>query len=325
MKQDIEPQISDLNPIEGINPLIHARLQWLRHNNYRPATVQTQAEALRKFQGWCLEQGLQAVSSLSVSHLEAYQRWLYHQKTKQGRLFSVVYQHKLLLVLKACFHWASEQGGLLYNPAAYLVLPRLPQRPAKRVLTVAEIETVLAQPSLETPVSLRDKTLLEVLYASALRRGELLRLNQQDIDFDYALLHLRQTKGHQDRKVPISPRALEWIKRYQQQARPTLQQSGDYPDDDALFLSRKGRRLHADTCKDQVDHYLQQALQLSGGCHLIRHSVATLLLNEGADIRVIQSFLGHRHLKTTQQYLHVNTTQLKKVYQQYHPLEQGKC
>jgi integrase/recombinase XerD len=187
---------------------------------------------------------------------------------------------------------------------------------AKNVLTQAEIEQVLLGPTLKTAGSLRDRALLEVLYACALRRGELLRLNQQDIDSDYRLLHIRQSKGAKDRIIPISCRALQWVKRYQQEARIILEKT----DKMALFLGQRGRRLGKDMCKDKVEVYIEQAVpDKSGGCHLMRHSVATLLLNQGCDIRVIQEFLGHKDLKTTQHYLHVNMTQLKKMYQQYHP------
>jgi integrase/recombinase XerD len=146
-------------------------------------------------------------------------------------------------------------------------------------------------------------------------------LNENDIDTAYQLLAIRQSKGRKDRIVPISNRALQWIKRYQQEARPQLQRD---PSNPALFLSRLGNRLNASTCLNRINAYIRQVLpDQSGGCHLIRHSVATLLLNQGCDIRIIQEFLGHRNLNTTQQYLHVDISRLKQVYQQCHPLAQS--
>jgi integrase/recombinase XerD len=187
----------------------------------------------------------------------------------------------------------------------------------KAVLSVAEIEQVLAQPNINDPLGLRDRALMETLYSTGMRRLELVNLKLYDLDTERGTVTIRQGKGKKDRVIPIGDRATAWIDKYIREARPQLVME---PDDHTVFLSNAGEPFCLDHLSDLVRTHVDAAnIGKRGACHLFRHSMATLMLENGADIRYIQQMLGHADIKTTQIYTQVSIRQLKRIHDATHP------
>jgi len=207
--------------------------------------------------------------------------------------------------VRAFFKWAVRNDHVGSNPASDLELPKV-------ALTVEEAEAVLAVPDLSTATGVRDRTMLETFYGTGIRRSELARLNVPDLDVDRRTLMVRQGKGREDRMVPIGPRAIAWIERYQSEVRPRW---ATEPDDGTLFLTVDGTPFSLDRLTQLVrDQVKASGTDKEGACHLFRHTLATLMLEGGADIRYIQAMLGHAELSTTQIYTQVSIRALQAVH-----------
>jgi integrase/recombinase XerD len=185
------------------------------------------------------------------------------------------------------------------------------------VLTVDEVERILAVPDISSLLGLRDRAMLETFYATAIRRSELCRLKVRNLDLKRGVLAVRQGKGRKDRFVPVGERATAWIEKYLRESRPELQ---GFDDDGTLFLSADGTSIVPDHLGEIVRNAITLAeVDKEGACHLFRHTAATLMLEGGADIRFIQQMLGHAKLETTQIYTQVSLDKLKAVHRATHP------
>ena len=231
-------------------------------------------------------------------------------------------QRTRLASLRMFGRWVAVEKLLADDPVAALILPRVGQVLPKAWLSAAQVETVLALPKMDggprPTAGLRDRTILETLYSTGLRRLELTRLTAADVDFAGGAVFVRQGKGCKDRVVPIGERALAWIGKYLADARPKLARSGD--EAGPLFVTEQGAALTVRYLSALVTRYVRRAaLGKTGSCHLFRHSCATLMLEGGADIRHVQEQLGHACLQTTQIYTHVSIRKLKEVHAATHP------
>ena len=163
----------------------------------------------------------------------------------------------------------------------------------------------------------RDRAILEVLYATAIRRSELTRLKVDDIDLVNRILRVEEGKGLKDRRLPIAERACHWIRRYLSEVRPVFR---TIETDSSLFIGRKGVPMSPSKVGEMVGKYIRRSdVDKPGACHLFRHSAATAMLDAGADLRHIQKFLGHVDISSTQIYTHVAISQLDLVYRKTHP------
>jgi integrase/recombinase XerD len=220
------------------------------------------------------------------------------------------------------FKWLSRQNLILYNPASEMVMPRLGERLPRHVLSAEEVERVLLQPDVSTPMGVRDRAILETLYSTGIRRLELWALAVEDLDAGRGTLLIRYGKGKRDRLVPIGRRARVWTEKYLAEVRP---QWAHDPEQRALFVTELGTPPGPERLTRLVRDYLEQAgLGRRGGCHLLRHTMATLMLENGADIRYIQQILGHALLSTTQIYTRVALGKLLQVHAATHPAEFGR-
>ena len=175
----------------------------------------------------------------------------------------------------------------------------------------------MAVPNTSDPLGIRDRAILETLYSTGLRVSELTALNVSDIDLQGGILKARG-KGSRERIVPIGENATEKLTRYLDVRSKISRINTD--DSDALFLNRFGDRLSSRSIRKILDKYIRQTgLDERTSPHTLRHSFATHLLNQGANLRIVQELLGHKHLSTTQIYTHVTTTNLKKTYEEAHP------
>jgi integrase/recombinase XerD len=254
--------------------------------------------------------------AVSFAALESYQRHLFHHKKANGAPLSFRTQAQRIIPVKAFFAWLAGHGRIPLDPAVGLVLPKAEHRLPEATLSAEEAEAVLAGPDVTTHLGVRDRAILEVLYSTAIRRGELIGLRIWDIDYARGTVFVRQGKGARDRHVPIGSRALLWVSRYGDLVRPKLVAK----ETDVLFLSASGEPLCADWLSRTTKAYIAGgAPGKRGSCHLFRHTCATLMLEGGADIRYVSEMLGHAKLETTALYTRVSIAKLRAVHAATHP------
>lgn len=284
---------------------------------YRPQGMATSGRYIGEFIDWAEQRGVNHPSQVSRQVLERYQRSLLHWRKRDGEPLSINAQRAKLTPLRGFFRWLTRQALIEANPAADLELPRKLKRVPRVVLSEREAEQVLAGVPLDTALGLRDRALLEVLYATGMRRHEVARLHLGDVDAERGVVLIREGKGGKDRMIPLGERALYWLARYQAQARPELAWNSN---DKTLFLGAEGKPLSLQWLSRIVAQWVDAAkLGKRGGCHLWRHTMATLMLEGGADLRYIQAMLGHAELSTTQIYTQVAIRQLQRVHAMTHP------
>ena len=280
-------------------------------------TVQNHDYWLARFLAWCDERGVVSVHDVTRAVLVRHQRFLFYFRKKNGKPMSFSAQKASLLAIRNFFRWLTRENVIPANPAADLELPRTGHKLPKHVLSVEEVEAVMRTVDLEHEHGLRDRAILEVLYSTGVRRLELCGLKVFDVDEDRGVLAVRRGKGKKDRTVPIGARALAWVRKYLDEARPRVAVE---PDDGWLFLNEHGEAIGPTWLSQTVSQHVDAAnLKKRGSCHLFRHTMATLLLEGGADIRFIQEMLGHASLETTQIYTHVSIDKLKAVHAMAHP------
>ncbi|MBL8918241.1 MAG: site-specific tyrosine recombinase XerC [Myxococcaceae bacterium] len=292
-------------------------LESLQVRHYSAATVDSRARDFRLFVAWCEERALARPAEVTKRILERYQRHLFYFRKPNGQPLSVERQHVLLVQLRMYFRWLCRENFLPANPASELELPRQPLRLPRDTLTVPQVEKLLAVPNVETLVGLRDRALLELLWATGLRRAEACNVSLYDVSFEKGTVFVREGKWKKDRVVPLPQRAADWLARYLRDVRPRL---ASFEDDGAFFLSEAGGRMSTGTLTQSVRAYLRQSgFKGRGSSHLLRHACATALLEGGADVRFVQELLGHASLETTQVYTRVSIVKLKEVYEACHP------
>jgi integrase/recombinase XerD len=304
----------------SLQELIAGYLADLARKNYSPETVSHRRCCLLLFADWLAERAVTDAATITRPMIERYQRWLYaYRREADDQPLSVGYQIQRVKPLELLFRWAVRAHRLPANPASDLEYPR-PIRRLPAVLSPYEAEAVLAQPDVSTPLGLRDRSILETLYSTGMRRAECSRLALDDIDARQGLVRIVQGKGHKDRVIPIGARALHWLDRYLSEARPALSLLA--PQERRIYLSCRGLPLTKDELTPLARGYLERAgITKPGSCHLFRHTMATALLNNGCDVRVIQEMLGHAKLDTTALYTHVGVAHLKAAHRAYHPAE----
>jgi len=284
---------------------------------YSADTINRRETALRRFVEWCDERSLTHPNQISKPILERYQRHLYYYRKADGQPLTLGTQHSLLAPLKTFFKRLAQDNHVPYNPASELTLPKTPKRLPRDILSVEEVESILAEAHPDTPGGLRDRAVLETLYSTGLRRMELVALRVYDIDRRRAIVIVREGKGRRDRILPIGQRALAWLEKYLIDARPQLLLNLH---EEALFLNDYGDPLPREALARLVKRAMDQAgIKKTGSCHLFRHAMATHMLDNGADTRFIQAMLGHADLATTQIYTHVSVEKLREIHAATHP------
>ncbi|MGH9972114.1 MAG: site-specific tyrosine recombinase XerC [Pyrinomonadaceae bacterium] len=308
--------VGDVTDPRGMARLSSAHLEWMRVQNYSEQTVTGREKHLRRFTLWCEERSITRPTDVTKPILERYARWLYHHRKDDGRPLSFGSQYGQLMGVRMFFRWLARHNHILSNPASELELPRREKRLPKHVLTISEAEAVINQPNPNEALGLRDRAILETFYSTGMRRMELVNLKLFDVDFDRGTV-LIHGKGKKDRMIPIGDRALAWVEKYLNQVRPSIVVE---PDEGWLFLTKEGTQLIADHLSSLVKRYVEAAnTTKTGACHLFRHTMATLMLEGGADVRYIQQMLGHSRLETTEVYTHVSIRTLKAVHSATHP------
>ncbi len=234
-------------------------------------------------------------------------------------------QGRHLSALRGLFRYACLMGRMQSNPAESVPTPKV-EKTLPRHLRPGEIEALLEAPAgREGPLGLRDRALLELLYASGLRVGELVALNWRDVDLGARVLRV-VGKGDRERMTPFGGPAEQALRQWLDAWEDVFRRRNASEDGhrEPVFLNRNGGRLSARSVRRIIDRYVEETAQAAGAHpHALRHSFATHLLESGADLRSIQELLGHASLSTTQRYMHVDTGRLLQVYRESHPRAKG--
>ena len=207
------------------------------------------------------------------------------------------------------------------TPAQDIVYAKEPKRLPRSILSVSEAKKILLAPDTSSLTGYRDRVMLEVLYSSGIRKSELENLTINDVDYNDGFLQIIKGKGGNDRIVPVGRIARTFLKQYIMTVRPLLVKDTH---NDYLFLSLRGNKINSNLLLVIVKKYADKAgIKKTVSCHTFRHSCASSMLRNGANIRIIQELLGHTSLSTTQIYTHVTITDLKKIHSRCHPREKG--
>lgn len=260
-------------------------LQWMEAHNYR-------------------------LDFISISGLQEYQGWLADKDYKQTS------RARMLSAIRRLFQYLHREKIRSDDPSALLVSPKLPKRLPKD-LSEEQVDALLSAPNPEDPIELRDKAMLELLYATGLRVTELVSLTMENISLRQGVVRVIG-KGGKERLVPMGENAIEWIETFISQGRSYL--LGEQTSD-VVFPSKRAQQMTRQTFWHRIKHYAIIAgidVELLSP-HVLRHAFATHLLNYGADLRVVQMLLGHSDLSTTQIYTHVATERLKQLHSEHHP------
>ncbi len=277
---------------------------------YSPKTIEAYASDLNDFLTFLEGRGVGELSQVKAPYILLYLSEL------RRRGVSAKTVARRLSALRGFFKFLALEHGHTENPLALIEGPKL-SRKLPVVLTPEEVERLLEAPDQKTPIGLRDKAILELLYASGLRVSELVGLKLFDLNLEVGFLRVKG-KGEKERLVPIGELAREALKRYLKEARPKLLRFLDEPH---LFLNRRGRPLTRQRVWQVIKAYaLKAGLDPNEITpHVLRHSFATHLLERGADLRTVQMMLGHASLATTQIYTHVQADTLRRVHEKFHP------
>ncbi|GAA0342105.1 site-specific tyrosine recombinase XerD [Bowmanella denitrificans] len=242
-------------------------------------------------------------------HIQAYLAWRYDQQLSERS------NARFLSSLRAYFAYLLREKQRQDDPTAILQNPKL-GKPLPKTLSERQVERLLEAPNIDDEVQLRDKAMLELLYATGLRVSELVGLKLGQISTVQGVIRVTG-KGNKDRLVPMGEVALEWLQTYLKQGRALLLKQQT----DVLFPSSRGQQMTRQTFWHRIKYYAPQAgIALQNlSPHTLRHAFATHLLNHGADLRVVQMLLGHSDLSTTQIYTHVATERLQSLIDEHHP------
>jgi len=299
----VPPRPADLAEIDNFCDAL-----WLE-DGLAKATLDSYRSDLGRLAGWLAEHGHEALLDSRETTLTAFIAHL----AKHTRASS---QARYLSTLRRFYRWQVGRGRLVSDPTLKLANPSLPSRLPK-VMSEKQVEALLDAPDLDTPLGLRDRAMLETIYATGLRVSELVNLKLHEVGLADGVLRALG-KGSKERLVPLGQLAIDWITRYLHEARPDIlhgQQS------DALFVTARGSAMTRQAFWQLIKRYALVAgiapARLSP--HVLRHAFATHLLNHGADLRVVQLLLGHADISTTQIYTHVARERLKSLHAEHHP------
>jgi integrase/recombinase XerD len=272
-------------------------------------TIEAYSHGLSRFLNHLREKGVQEIRDVGKFDVRGF---LLALKKENLSAKTIV---RNLVAIRTFFRFLVQEGILETNPVEDLESPKV-AKTLPEILTLKEIEQLLEQPNLQTPLGMRDRAMLEMLYATGMRVSELTHLptHQVNLEGGYVLLY---GKGSKERIVPLGSEAIKWVTLYLKESRGILAKGKESP---FLFINRSGKGMSRQGLWKNLKNYTRRAgLRKRITPHLLRHSFASHLLEGGADLRSVQMMLGHADISSTQIYTHVTGERLKKIHQRYHP------
>jgi integrase/recombinase XerD len=291
--------------------------------NWSNRTIVSYEQNVRYFIEWlAAETDVETLAEVTAETLASYQTALLSMEKPDGERFSVSTRNQRVTALKSFFRYLAEEGKLLADPAASLRHPKQRRRLPQPLLTPKEAIRLLESVETITPLGLRDRAILEVLYATGVRNAELRGLQLTDFDPSGETLTVSGGKGNKDRVVPLGPVSAAIVGDYITQARPKIAFKSEVRN---LFVTKNGLALDPKLVITIVRRHLEHAgIDRPIRPHRLRHACATHMLKGGADIRHIQKLLGHASLQSTQIYTHVEISDLKAAHRRFHPRERRR-
>ena len=298
---------------QRIGSLARARDDFLKslraERDLSPHTIEAYRSDIDQFTEWAGRGRVRTLAEVDRRLLRRYVAWLSERKYARRSIA------RKASAIRALLRWAVIHDLVPANPAEGVAAPKL-DRPLPKVLRADDAAALVELPPDDDPVGVRDRALLELLYGSGIRVSELCGLDLGDLDLRSGRFRVTG-KGRKERRLPMTPQACDWVRRYTAEARPQLLRK-DASATDALFLNTRGTRIGPRSVRSVVAKYSRETTGAIGP-HALRHTFATHLLDGGADLRTVQELLGHENLATTQIYTHVSMERLKTVYEQSHP------
>lgn len=266
-----------------------------------------------------IQSGITNIEQITKEHLTAYQKEIFYRLNNKGQQNLPQSNNNHLKAIKSFFYFLKDEGYLANNPARDLQYAKEPQQLPKTILTLKEIKTLLKQPDIHIPLGYRNRTILELLYSTGIRRQELLELKPQDVDYERGFLRVNRGKGAKDRVVPIGKIACKYLEGYIKLVRIDQARIKQEP---YLFLSARNNKLSRSALLTMINKYAKKAkINKKISPHVFRHTCATHLIQSKANIRCVQEILGHAFLDTTQKYIQLTITDLKEAHEKCHPRE----
>ncbi|MFZ2318581.1 MAG: site-specific tyrosine recombinase XerD [Pseudomonas sp.] len=291
------------------HPLVERFLEslWME-KGLSPHTVSAYRSDLAQYQRWLQERGIELHGSGREAILD-------HLAWRLSAGYQARSTARFLSGLRGFYRFLLREGLIDQDPTLQVELPQL-GRPLPKSLSEADVEALLAAADIGEPIGLRDRAMLEVLYACGLRVTELISLTLEQVNLRQGVLRVFG-KGSKERLVPLGEEAMVWVARYVRDSRPLLL---DGKPSDVLFPSLRGEQMTRQTFWYRIKHQARVAgISKSLSPHTLRHAFATHLLNHGANLRVVQMLLGHSDLSTTQIYTHVARARLQALHEAHHP------
>jgi integrase/recombinase XerD len=293
----------------------------VRH--YAARTIVNHVSALRLLFRFFAETRVPDAAAVTTATLHMFQKWHHHEPTIHGAARGVRYQNRVLAAVRGLFRFLRADGAIPHDPAAALEYAREPQTLPKNILTPGEARRIIEAADPSTVLGYRDRVILETLYATGIRKTELLNLTLADVNLEEELVRVNGGKGAKDRVVPLTRVACAGLETYMKAVRPQLVRGRKT---ERLFVSLRRGALSDTALGHLIEKYARQAnVKKRVTCHLWRHSCATHLLQNRANLRHVQEILGHRSLATTERYLHLTITELKEAHRRCHPREKDGC
>jgi integrase/recombinase XerD len=291
--------------------------------NYSPRTVLLHRFYLKWFFRYLREVELSDLAAVTPSHLRDYQIHLHERESSRAGPYSIVTINNAMQTIKSFFRVMKAEGYLVSDPAKEIRLAKKPKRLPRSILGRLEVRKILESPNVNTFLGYRDKAILELLYSTGLRNSEVIHLRMEDLDLEEGYVRVNEGKGAKDRVVPLGKIACRYLGNYIQGVRPKIAEG--HLACPFLFLNQYGNRLGCDGLRDLVKAHARRAgIQKRVTPHTFRHTCATHMLKNKANIRHIQELLGHESLETTQIYTAVTVTDLKEAHKKYHPRERER-
>ncbi len=305
-------------------------LEYLTALNYSPLTLVSYGHDVKIFFEWLVENtSLNSIQNVTAAQLAQYQIALYQMETadkKTGRKkqrLSVGGQANKLAAMKRFFLWLWQEGLIAHNPSASIQMPKQPRTLPKNILTPQEARRLIETIAPKTPIEIRNRAILEVMYATGIRRAELISLTIYDVDLQTGIIRIEHGKGDETRIVPLTKNAKSAVQLYLAESRPVFATTQK---NIHLFVSANsgGKMDNADISRIVREAGKSAGIKKHITPHTLRHTCATHLLKGKADIRQIQKLLGHRRLSSTEIYTHVELSDLAEVISRCHPREKNR-
>ena len=303
---------------------VEKSLDHLGTMNLSPITIQKHRYMLGLFRAYLDELGILEVQKVTPEMLRDYQAAIVERVNWKGEPINAFSRNGILKSVKYFFRFLCEENYLLSDPARGLRYAKTPKRLTRTILTAGEMKKLLGAPDTRTALGYRDRTILELMYSTGLRKSEVNRLHVSDVDTTDGFARVNEGKGAKDRVVPLGRIASRWVENYIKSVRPMFlgirNQVHPY-----LFVTSRGYPFSTSAVWGVVTRHAKGAgLEKKVTPHALRHTCATLMMKNRANVRHIQELLGHNSLESTQVYAQVSVVDLKDAHKKYHPRERER-